>query len=165
MGAWFGEVVVHDPALGGRLPPGVRQAGLGDVVAASDVLSLHCPLTSATHHLVGADLLARMPLGSVLVNVARGALVDSHALAAALQRGRPRFAALDVLEQEPPSPGNPLVGNLRVLHTPHMAWYSTESVQRLRRLLASRCAEYLLGRPVSSVVSTRMSAFMSRFDE
>ena len=98
----------------------------------ADVVSLHCPLNASTHHLVDAAMLARMKPDAVLINTARGGLVDAEALAAALRDGRIGGAAIDVLEQEPPVDGNALIGaglhNLIV--TPHMAWAAREARQR-----------------------------------
>ncbi|MEL6446746.1 MAG: D-2-hydroxyacid dehydrogenase [Pseudomonadota bacterium] len=100
--------------------------------AESDVVSLHCPLDASTHHLVDAAMLARMKPDAVLINTARGGLVDADALAAALRDERIGGAAIDVLEQEPPVDGNALIGadlhNLIV--TPHTAWAAREARQR-----------------------------------
>ncbi|MEM6807988.1 MAG: D-2-hydroxyacid dehydrogenase [Pseudomonadota bacterium] len=98
----------------------------------ADVISLHCPLDASTHHLVDAAMLARMKPDAVLINTARGGLVDAEALAAALREERIGGAAIDVLEQEPPVDGNALIGaglhNLIV--TPHTAWAAREARQR-----------------------------------
>src|SRR5699024_6513079 len=103
-----------------------------EVLEASDVISLHCPLTPGTRHVIGGDALARMRDDAFLVNTARGALVDEQALAAALKGGTLGGAGLDVLSVEPPRADNPLldpeVPNLIV--TPHSAWGSRESRQR-----------------------------------
>jgi glycerate dehydrogenase len=120
---------------------------LGDLLAASDVVSLHCPLTPATRHLIGAPELARMKPDAVLINTARGALVDAQALADALRAGRLGGAGVDVLETEPPVGGNPLlapdVPNLIV--TPHVAWGAREARQRALAQLAANVADVLRG--------------------
>jgi len=127
-------VVGHDPA--GVPEPlealGVREAGLAELLSRADAVSLHVPVSPATHHLVDAAALAAMRPGAVLVNTSRGALVDGAALLAALDAGQIAGAALDVLESEPPAPGDPLVGHERVLVTPHAAWYSEESYEALK---------------------------------
>ena len=90
---------------------------------------------------------------AALVNVSRGGLVDQAALAAALARGRPRFAALDVLDAEPPPDDAPLLRSDRVLLTNHVAWYSERAMHRLRHELADRCARVLRGEPAAGVVN------------
>jgi glycerate dehydrogenase len=131
-------------------PGGARQPGrvdLVDLLPDVDVLSLHCPLTPATRHLIGAAELARMKPDAVLINTARGGLVDPEALAAALREGRLGGAGIDVLEQEPPLDGNPLlapdVPNLVV--TPHVAWGAREARQRALVELAANVADALRG--------------------
>ncbi|MDO7868223.1 NAD(P)-dependent oxidoreductase [Nocardioides jiangxiensis] len=112
----------------GRSLPGTASlADLHDLAATSDVVSLHLPLSGETHHLVDDAFLAAMKPGSWLVNVGRGGLVDSAALARALDSGHLAGAALDVLDEEPPSPGHPLAGRDDVLLTPHVGWFSAES--------------------------------------
>jgi glycerate dehydrogenase len=112
-----------------------------------DVLSLHCPLTAATRGLIGAERLARMKPDAVLINTARGALVDARALAAALRAGRLGGAGIDVLEREPPPADHPLldpsIPNLIV--TPHVAWAARESRQRCLDELAQNVAAFRAG--------------------
>jgi D-3-phosphoglycerate dehydrogenase len=100
------------------------------------VVSLHLPLDSSTRGFVNERLLALMPPESILLNVSRGGLVDEQALLQALERRRPAYAGLDVLANEPPEPGHPLVAHPRVLVTPHVAFFSPDGVLRLRRLAA-----------------------------
>lgn len=102
-------------------------ADLHELLGASDVMSLHLPLTAETHHLVNDAFLAAMRPGSWLINVGRGGLVDSAAVARALDSGHLAGVALDVLDQEPAQPGHPLAGRDDVLLTPHTAWLSAES--------------------------------------
>lgn len=120
---------------------------LDDMLPRLDVLSLHCPLTDATRGLVGAARLARMKPDAVLINTARGALVDTRALAEALRNGRLGGAGIDVLEQEPPPADHPLldpaISNLIV--TPHVAWAARESRQRCLDELARSVASFLAG--------------------
>lgn len=98
-----------------------------------DVLSLHCPLTAQTHHLIDASTLARMKQGALLINTARGGLIDETALVAALSNGHLGGAGLDVLSLEPPPTDHPLLASdiPRLIITPHIAWGSRESRQRL----------------------------------
>lgn len=112
-------------ALAGTVP----EADLHRLAASSDVISLHLPLTPQTRGLIDDDVLAAVRPGSWLVNVGRGGLVDSAALARALDSGRLAGAALDVLDEEPPAGDHPLVGRDDVLLTPHVAWFSAESAR------------------------------------
>jgi phosphoglycerate dehydrogenase-like enzyme len=136
--AAFGwEVVYHDPAVAAG-PLGEVRLGLDELFATSDAVTLHCPLTAETRHLVGPRLLSRARPGRVLVNTSRGGLVDLAALEAALASGQVGGAGLDVLEDEPPpDPTRSLLRDPRVIVTPHVAWYSQEA----RRDLALRSAE------------------------
>jgi phosphoglycerate dehydrogenase-like enzyme len=110
---------------------GVEYRELDTLLAEADVVSLHAPLTPSTHHLIGARALALMKPTAVLVNTARGALVDAHALAEALRSGKLRAAAFDVFEPEPPDADNPLLGLDNVVLSPHMAGVTAESVIRI----------------------------------
>jgi len=130
-------------------PPLEGRVDLAELLPLADVLSLHCPLTDATRGLIGAARLARMKPDAVLINTARGALVDAAALAEALKTGRLGGAGIDVLEQEPPPPGHPLldltVPNLIV--TPHVAWAARESRQRCLDELALNVAAFFQDQP------------------
>ena len=123
------------------------------LLAESDVVSLHAPLTEETRHLIGRDELARMRRTAVLVNTARGGLVDGAALLAALDSGALAGAGLDVLEQEPPEGASAaLVHHPRVLVTPHAAWYSEEAFLTLKTEVAREALRVLDGdRPRSPV--------------
>ncbi len=131
-------------------PGGEPRAGrhdLDELLAQVDVLSLHCPLTPATQGLIGTRELARMKPDALLINTARGALVDSQALADALRAGRLGGAAVDVLPQEPPVAGNPLLAadipNLIV--TPHVAWAAREARQRCLDEMAANVDDFTRG--------------------
>lgn len=141
----FGLQVLVANRPGGTPQPG--RMDLDELLPRADVLSLHCPLTPATHRLIGAERLARMKPDAVLINTARGALVDAAALADALRAGRLGGAAIDVLEQEPPVDGNPLLepGIPNLIVTPHTAWAARESRQRCLDELAANVAAFLRG--------------------
>ena len=131
-------------------PGGAREAGRVDLdalLAMSDVVSLHCPLTTATRGLIGAKRLALMKPDALLINTARGGLIDGHALAAALKAGRLGGAGIDVLPQEPPVDGDPLldpdIPNL--LLTPHVAWAPREARQRCIDEIAANVQDFLGG--------------------
>jgi glycerate dehydrogenase len=120
---------------------------LDEVLRASDVLSLHCPLTPATTGLIGARELALMKPEALLINTARGALIDLDALVAALRGGDLGGAAIDVLPQEPPTDGSPLFapGIPNLLVTPHIAWAAFEARQRAVDELAHNVEDFLRG--------------------
>jgi glycerate dehydrogenase len=130
------------PLRDGRTP-------LETVLAESHVLSLHCPLTARTRNLIGANELARMRGDAVLVNTARGGIVDESALLHALETGQIAGAIVDVLDVEPPRRGNPLLdAELPNLHvTPHIAWASTASRQQLANELAKNIRAWRSGTP------------------
>lgn len=130
-GPLFGRVVGYDPLLPDTpeiqetlANLRVERTGLDEVRDAANVLSLHLPLTDETEHMIDEAFLKRMPQGSFIVNVSRGGLIDSQALADALDDGHITGAALDVLEEEPPSAQHPLVGRGDVVLTPHIAYFS-----------------------------------------
>ena len=154
---WFGACVGYDPHLpDAAWPPGVERAGLEELFARSHAVTLHLPLTAESHGLVAADLLARMPPGSHLVNTARGGLVELDAVFEALEDGRLAGVALDVLPEEPPPADHPLLSHPRALLSPHVAWYSEESEAELRRKAAENVVVWArTGRPTHPVVDGR----------
>ncbi|WP_028537131.1 D-2-hydroxyacid dehydrogenase [Paludibacterium yongneupense] len=123
------------------------------VLSECDVISLHCPLNDATRGMIGESELQRMKGGAILINTARGGLVDEAALVAALKYGRLGGAGFDVLSEEPPVKGNPLLAahlpNLIV--TPHVGWASREAMQRLARILIDGIEGFMAGRRVNRV--------------
>jgi glycerate dehydrogenase len=133
-----------------------RQAQPGDVdldtlLAQSDVVSLHCPLTPHTLGLLNAERLARLRPGALLLNTARGALVEEEALVDALQIGHLGGAALDVLCVEPPGPDHPLLSAPRCVITPHVAWASRAARRRLIDATAANVVALLAGSPIHVV--------------
>jgi D-3-phosphoglycerate dehydrogenase len=155
--AAFGMDVVGVDVDENRPRPGsvIRPVGLDELVTTSDVVSLHLGLTERTHHLVDEAFLRRTKQGVVLVNTARGGLVDSAALLAALEDGRVAGAGLDVLETEPPDAvGRRLAEHPRVVLTPHAAWYSEESFVALKTEVAREALRVLGGEPPRSPVNT-----------
>lgn len=119
------------------------------VLEQADVLSLHCPLTEATHHLIGREELERMKDDAVLINTARGGLIDSAALVAALEAGRIAGAGIDVLPMEPPAADDPLVRAAarlpNLILTPHIAWAAREARQRALDQVTENIADFLRG--------------------
>lgn len=117
----------------------------------SDVLSLHCPLTEETRGLVDEAFLSRMKDGAILLNTARGGLLDEGAVSRALDRGKLSMAGVDVLSSEPPAPDNPLVRNSRCIITPHVSWSPKETRARLLRIAAENFLAFLEGHPQNTV--------------
>ena len=123
------------------------------VLAESDVLSLHCPLTPATRDLIGIDELRKMKRSALLINTARGGLVDEPALVEALDEGLIAGAGFDVLTAEPPRSGNPLLDLRRpnFILTPHVAWASDEAMQFLANQLIDNIEAWVTGKPQNLV--------------
>lgn len=148
------KVIAHNrSAIGGS--SNVRQVDLETLFRESDVVSLHCPLTAETTRMVNRERLALMKPTAFLINTSRGALVDEAALADALNSGGLAGAGLDVLDAEPPAAGNPLFTAKNCYITPHIAWATRESRQRLLDLGVENVAEFLAGRPRNVVNSGR----------
>lgn len=142
------KVVTHTSRDVAKLPDGVTQLdSLDEVFKQSDVLSLHCPLTDDTYHLINARTLSLMKSSAILINTARGALIDQPALAEALNNGRIAAAALDVLDPEPPKRDNPLLGAKHCYITPHIAWASTEARNRLIKIAFDNLKAWSEGNP------------------
>jgi phosphoglycerate dehydrogenase-like enzyme len=150
----FKRVIACDPYLiDGDFPAYVERVKLDELFRGADVLSLHVPLTDETRGMVNTRLLDFMRPGSMLVNTARGAVVNSDDLLAALESARLDGAALDVLPEEPVKPNHPLLKHPRVLLTPHAAFYSVEAEQELRRKAAQNLIDWAKsGRPSYVVV-------------
>ena len=132
---------------------GVIQLELDELLRTSSVVSLHLPLTEQTRHLIGARELGLMRRDALLINTARGGLVDQAALAEALQAGRIGGAGFDVLSKEPPLPDNPLL-RLRLpnfILTPHVAWASGGAMQRLADMLVDNIEAWESGRPLNTL--------------
>jgi glycerate dehydrogenase len=152
IGQAFGmDIVVHS-----RSPvdeAGVEQLALDELLASADIVSLHLPLSEATRHMIGARELGLMKRTALLINTARGGLVDEDALAEALMRRTIGGAGFDVLSKEPPSQDNPLLG-LRLpnfILTPHVAWASSGAMQTLADMLVENIEAWEAGRAINVV--------------
>jgi phosphoglycerate dehydrogenase-like enzyme len=155
-GGVFGRVIGYDPVAGSEHWPSAvhRCAEVETLLAASDCVSLHVPLTMETHGLLDARRLALLPPGAILVNVSRGELIDEAALLDALDSGRLGAAACDVLVHEPPSPEDPMLSRGDVLLSPHVAYLSEASLRRYVEAPARNVLSLLRdGRPLTPVVS------------
>lgn len=133
------------------LPEGIKKASLPELLAQSDVLSLHCPLTPDTHHLINADTLKLMKPTAILINTGRGPLVDDHAVADALKAKRLYAFCADVLTEEPPKADNPLLGLPNAYTTPHIAWATVEARARLIQVAIDNVKAFASGQPQNIV--------------
>ena len=129
------DICAHDPYLDDSQlrDLGAEPVDFEGLLDSVDILSMNTPLTDETEGMLDADALARLDEDCVLVNTSRGKIIEEDALVAALENDELRGAGLDVLAQEPPEPDNPLLGRDDTIVTPHAAWYSTGSVETLRR--------------------------------
>ena len=130
---------------------GIRYVALETVLKNSDYVSLHCPLTPQTKHMINKETLALMKPTAFLINTSRGALIDEPALIEALEKHQIAGAGLDVQETEPPKADNPLYTLDNVILTPHMGWKGLETRQRLVSILAGNVKGFLEGTPVNVV--------------
>ena len=142
-------ILGFDPYTSDTVPGVETVATLDELLRRCDVLTLHVPLTDETRGLIGARELALLRPGAVVVNVARGALIDQKAVASALHTGHLSGAGLDVLVVEPPDPGDPILTAPGVILSPHFAWYSQASNRRMREMALDGLLDYLAGREPS----------------
>jgi D-3-phosphoglycerate dehydrogenase len=142
-------VIAHDPFVAEDMlvSAGVEGVGFDDLLARSDFISVHAPLLPATRGLMNAAAFAKMKKGALIVNTARGPLIDEPALIAALDSGHLGGAALDVVTTEPLPKDSPLLGRDNVILTPHTAFYSVEALEELQTKCASDVARVLSGEP------------------
>ena len=150
----FGMQVLIARRVGKSATNGDGRVDVDELLARSDVISLHCPLTAETENLIGSRELALMKQDAMLINTARGGLVDSTALVAALKRGRIGAAAIDVLRQEPPADGDPLLeyNGENLIVTPHNAWGAIEDRQNAINEVAANVGAFISGETRNRVV-------------
>ena len=125
----------------------VRFVSMDELLGASDVITLHCPLTEKTQGLIGSETIARMKDGVRVINTARGPLVDEQAMAGALESGKVACYMADVLGTEPPAADNPLLGAPNTLLTPHVAWAPRQTRERLLDIAVGNVRAFLAGAP------------------
>ena len=133
------------------LPANIEKATLKSILSTSDVLSLHCPLTDKTRHLINRETLRQMKPTAILINTGRGPLVDDQAVADALSGGRLAAFCADVLTEEPPKADNPLLKQPNAYMTPHIAWASKEARVRLVQVATDNVRAFINGRPQNMV--------------
>lgn len=145
--AAFGcKVLGYKRRLTGNEPSFIEFVSLDDLLSRSDIVSLHCPLNEASHHLINRDTIARMKKGAYIINAARGPVVDSQALAEALNSGYLSGAGIDVFETEPPlDPSHPLLNSKNTIVTPHVAFASAESMEARGKIVFDNITKWLEG--------------------
>ncbi|MDE6061777.1 MAG: D-2-hydroxyacid dehydrogenase [Duncaniella sp.] len=145
----FGMRVVTNS--GRELPDGVERVSLDELFRQSDVISLNSALTPATKGIISREALALMKPTAIIINTSRGPLIEEEALAEALREGRIAAAGIDVLCEEPPRKGSPLIGCPRCFVTPHIAWQSSQARQRLVDISINNLRRFLDGKPQNRV--------------
>ena len=153
--AFGAEVLVHDPFVDDEKVEavGARKAGLDELLERSGVVSLHARLTDETRGMIGAGQMSKMPEGSVLVNTARGGLLDYEALCDALESGHLRAAALDVYDEEPPPEGSRLFSAPNLVLSPHIAGATRETAHRAANIAAAEVGRYARGERLKNAVN------------
>lgn len=150
----FGMKVVASTSKGAdELPSGIEKLTMDELLKESDVLSLHCPLTSDTHHLINRQTLWKMKPSAILINTGRGPLVNDWDVADALKGHRLRAFCADVLTEEPPRADNPLLACEQAFITPHIAWATREARTRLIDVAVNNVRAFVEGKPINVVCS------------
>ena len=140
------KVMAYTSKEQSQLPEGVEKADLGHLLPESDVVTLHCPLTETTRHLIDEKKLSAMKKGAILINTGRGPLIDEEAVAEALKTGRLGAFGEAVLSAEPPSASNPLLSAPNAFITPHIAWATKEARERLLTIAVNNLSAFLEGK-------------------
>jgi D-3-phosphoglycerate dehydrogenase len=143
------RVIAYDPYVSREAMEklGARPSNLDELLEASDIISIHVPLSKETRQLIGRKELAKLKDSVILINTSRGSVIDQEALIESLRKGRIGAAGLDVLAKEPPSVADPILGFENVIVTPHIGWYSEQSSARLRENAALEAERILTGNP------------------
>jgi D-3-phosphoglycerate dehydrogenase / 2-oxoglutarate reductase len=168
------RVIAHDPFVPEALAQekGVKLVSLDELCREADIVSVHAPLTKATEGMVGKEQFDAMKQSAIVINTSRGPVIDERALIEALRAGSIAGAALDVVEQEPISPDNPLLTMEQVILTPHVAWYSEEAAAEMRTkaamgvvdvLLHGEYPKYLVNAQVKEKVRLKESSPQNRY--
>lgn len=134
-----------------NLPNGIKSVSYNELWQQSDIVSLHCPLSADTRHLVNSSTIAQMKPSAIVINTGRGPLIDEQALADALNSGRIAAAAVDVLSTEPPAADNPLLTARNCQITPHIAWATREARERLMDIAFANLKAFAEDRPTNVV--------------
>ena len=146
------KVIAFDPYVE-EAPEGIKMKDFDSILKESNVISIHCPLNDSTRHLIGEREFGKMEKRPIVINTSRGPIIDERALIQALEQGLVSGAGLDVLEKEPLDSKNPLLRMENVILSPHIGFYSEESISELKRRTAKNVADVLSGRWPASVVN------------
>lgn len=142
------EKKIKDPEIATEK---IEFVDLLDLYRRSEVISLHCPLTESTEGMINQATIAQMKEGVIIINTARGGLIVEPDLAAALEAGKVKTAAVDVLSTEPPAASNPFLNSDKTIVTPHIAWASREARQRLMETVVDNLKSYLAGNVINQI--------------
>ncbi len=145
------RIVAKTSKAQATLPDYIEAVDFDTLLAESDIITLHCPLTDSTRNLINVDSIAHMKPTAILINTGRGPLINEHDLAEALNSGLIRAAGVDVLSQEPPTADNPLIAARNCYITPHIAWATFEARQRLLNIAVENVRQFLNGNTVNQV--------------
>ena len=145
------DVLVHDDYVDRTRYPKTQFVSFDELLERSDVVSLHCPLNEQTEHIINKESIAKMKDGAVLINSARGGLVDETALSEALGSGKLAAAGCDSVSEEPIKQDNPLMSARNAMITPHIGWASREARQRLMDVAVKNLASHLRGKTINAV--------------
>ena len=145
------DVYAYTSKNSGDLPEGIQKTTLDGLLAVSDILSLHCPLTDATRGLIDKEKLQKMKRGAILINTSRGLLVNESDVVAALESGQLRGYGADVMSAEPPSVDNPLLKHPKAFITPHIAWATPEARMRMMNIAIDNVRAFIEGTPQNVV--------------
>lgn len=145
------RVVAKTSKRADELPSYITPVTLNELLGESDVVTLHCPLTPDTQHIINADTIERMKQGAILINTGRGPLIDERAVADALNNGKLRAAGFDVLAVEPALSDNPLLAARNAFFTPHIAWATYEARVRLMNIMLQNIEAFLAGNVINKV--------------
>ena len=145
------DVFAYTSKNSADLPAGIQKTTIEGLLGASDILTLHCPLTDDTRELINKETLALMRLGSIIINTGRGQLVNEQDVADALESGQLLGYGADVLTEEPPRADNPLLKQPHAYITPHIAWATKEARQRLLNICVENIKAFQAGEPINVV--------------
>lgn len=145
------KVIAYTSKSQEELPEGITKCDIETLFSASDIVSLHCPLAPDTRHMANRERLATMKPDAILINTARGPLVNDQAVADALKAGKLRAYGADVITTEPPSPDNPLLSAPNAYITPHIAWATEEARCRLMQIATDNIAAFISGKPINQI--------------
>lgn len=145
------KVVAYTSKRAEDLPLGIEKRTMDELLKESDVVSLHCPLSPDTHYLINGKMLRIMKPSAILINTGRGPLVNDQDVADALKAHRLRAYCADVLSEEPPKPGNPLLQCENAFITPHIAWATKEARTRLMDVACENVKAFVAGKPINKV--------------